>query len=57
MSKTLLYLNQAFVPQNVRMNVGTTIVFFNADVGHDHREIIVNGLTGSRVFDTRIIQL
>jgi plastocyanin len=47
-------INQAFVPQNVRMNVGTTIVFFNADVGHDHREIIVNGLTGSRVFDTRI---
>jgi len=47
-------INQAFVPQNVRMNVGTTIVFFNADVGHDHREIIVNGLIGSRVFDTRI---
>jgi hypothetical protein len=36
------------------MNVGTTIVFFNADVGHDHREVIVNGLTASRVFDTRI---
>ena len=36
------------------MNVGTTIVFFNADVGHDHREVITKGLTGSRVFDTRI---
>jgi len=47
-------INQAFIPQNVRMNVGTTIVFFNADVGHDHREVIVNGLTGSRAFDTRI---
>jgi plastocyanin len=47
-------INQAFIPQNVRMNVGTTIVFFNADVGHDHREVIVNGLTGGRVFDTRI---
>ncbi len=47
-------INQAFVPQNVRMNVGTTIVFFNADVGHDHREVIIKGLTGSRVFDTRI---
>src|SRR5215210_5418113 len=47
-------INQAFIPQNVRMNVGTTIVFFNADVGHDHRELIVNGPTGSRVFDTRI---
>lgn len=47
-------INQAFIPQNVRMNVGTTTVFFNADVGHDHREVIVNGLTGSRVFDTRI---
>ena len=47
-------IDQAFIPQNVRMNVGTTIVFFNADVGHDHREVIVNGLTGSRVFDTRI---
>jgi plastocyanin len=47
-------INQAFIPQNVRMNVGTTIVFFNADVGHDHREVITKGLTGSRIFDTRI---
>ena len=47
-------INQAFIPQNVRMNVGTTIVFFNADVGHDHREVITKGLTGSRVFDTLI---
>ena len=47
-------INQAFIPQNVRMNVDTTIVFFNADVGHDHREVITKGLTGSRVFDTRI---
>jgi plastocyanin len=47
-------INQAFIPKNVRMNVGTTIVFFNADVGHDHREVITKGLTGSRVFDTRI---
>jgi plastocyanin len=47
-------INQAFIPQNVRMNVGTTIVFFNADVGHDHREVITKGLTGIRVFDTRI---
>jgi plastocyanin len=47
-------INQAFIPQNVGMNVGTTIVFFNADVGHDHREVITKGLTGSRVFDTRI---
>ena len=47
-------INQAFIPQNVRMNVGTTIVFFNADIGHDHREVITKGLTGSRVFDTRI---
>ena len=47
-------INQAFIPQNVRMNVGTTIVFFNADVGHDHREVITKGLAGSRVFDTRI---
>ncbi len=47
-------INQAFIPQNVRMNVGTTLVFFNADVGHDHREVITKGPTGSRVFDTRI---
>jgi plastocyanin len=47
-------INQAFIPQNVGMNVGTTIVFFNADVGHDHGEVITKGLTGSRVFDTRI---
>ena len=47
-------INQTFIPQNVRMNVGTTIVFFNADIGHDHREVITKGLTGSRIFDTRI---
>jgi hypothetical protein len=25
-------INQPFIPQHVRMNLGTTIVFFNADV-------------------------
>jgi plastocyanin len=47
-------INQPFIPQNVRMHLGTTIVFFNADVGHDHREVITKGLTGTQVFDTRI---
>jgi plastocyanin len=47
-------INQPFIPQNVRMNLGTTIVFFNADVGHDHREVITKGLTGTQVFDTQI---
>ncbi|MDQ3867923.1 MAG: hypothetical protein M3250_00010 [Thermoproteota archaeon] len=47
-------INQPFIPQHVRMNLGTTIVFFNADVGHDHREVITEGQTGTQVFDTQI---
>ena len=47
-------INQPFIPQNVRMKLGTTIVFFNADVGHDHREVITKGQTGIQVFDTQI---
>jgi plastocyanin len=47
-------INQPFISQNVRMNLGTTIVFFNADVGHDHREVITKELTGTQVFDTQI---
>ncbi len=47
-------INQPFIPQHVRMNLGTAIVFFNADVGHDHREVITKGQTGTQVFDTQI---
>jgi plastocyanin len=47
-------INQPFIPQNVRMNLGTTIGFFNADVGHNHREAITKRLDNTQVFDTGI---
>jgi plastocyanin len=45
-------IDQPFIPQNVRINLGTTIGFFNADVGHDHREVITKGLDNTQLFDT-----
>jgi plastocyanin len=47
-------IDQPFIPQNVMMNLGTTIAYFNADVGHDHREVITKGLDNTQVFDTGI---
>src|ERR687887_2309991 len=46
-------INQPFIPQHVRMNLGTTIVFFNADVGHAHREILTTKANSAQIFDTK----
>ena len=46
-------INQPFIPQYVTINIGTTISFFNADVGHAHREILTNKANSARIFDTK----
>ncbi len=36
-------INQPYVPQNTVINAGTTVVWFNADVDHDHKITLANG--------------
>src|SRR5919198_3205954 len=46
-------INQPFIPQHVTINIGTTISFFNADVGHAHREILATKVNSAQIFDTK----
>ena len=48
-------INQAFIPKYVKLHLGTKIVFFNADVDHDHHVVITKGVNGTEVFDTGIL--
>ena len=48
-------INQAFIPKHVKLHLGTKIVFFNADVDHDHHVVITKGVKGTEVFDTGIL--
>lgn len=45
------FLNQHFVPDNVVVNTGTTVVWFNGDVGHEHT-IDVKDQGDNSVFNT-----
>lgn len=36
------FINQAYLPQNTIMSPGTTVVWFNADVDHDHKVTLTN---------------
>jgi plastocyanin len=48
------FLDQPFIPQNVILNLGTNIVWFNGDVGHDHNLVITNNSTGETVQETGV---
>ena len=48
------FLDQPFIPQNVVINKGTNIVWFNGDVGHDHNLIVTNNSTGGTVQKTGV---
>jgi plastocyanin len=37
------FINQPYVPQNAVINTGTTVIWFNADVDHDHKIMLING--------------
>lgn len=45
------FLDQHFVPENVVVNTGTTVQWFNGDAGHEHT-IDVKGSNGDTVFNT-----
>jgi plastocyanin len=45
------FIAQPFVPQNVVINPGTQVIWFNGDVGHEHN-IVVTDESNSAVFET-----
>ena len=45
------FLDQHFVPENAVVNTGTTVLWFNGDVGHE-RTIDVKDQQGNSVFNT-----
>jgi plastocyanin len=45
------FIAQPFVPQNVVINPGTQVVWFNGDVGHEHN-IVVRDANGVQLFET-----
>lgn len=53
--KELRVINQPYVPQNVVANTGTTIVWFNTDIPHNHQVSVV-GKNSNTVFDSGIIK-
>ena len=46
------FLDQPFIPQNIVLNSGTNIVWFNGDVGHEHNLIVTNNSTGENVYES-----
>ena len=48
------FLDQPFIPQNIVVNKGTNIVWFNGDVGHDHNLVVTNNSTGGTVHETGV---
>jgi plastocyanin len=49
--KEARFLDQHFVPENAVINTGTTVLWFNGDVGHE-RTIDVKDANGNSVFNT-----
>ena len=45
------FIAQPFVPQNVVINPGTQVIWFNGDVGHEHN-IVVTDESNNPVFET-----
>jgi plastocyanin len=50
--KDLRVINQPYIPQNAVVNVGTTVVWFNADAGHHHTITLVDNNTKNTVYDS-----
>jgi plastocyanin len=51
-AKDLRVINQPYIPQNAVVNVGTTVVWFNADAGHHHTITLVDNNTKNTVYDS-----
>jgi plastocyanin len=52
--KDLRVINQPYIPQNAVVNVGTTVVWFNADAGHHHSITLVDNNTKNTVYNSGI---
>ncbi|MFL6424737.1 MAG: hypothetical protein ACJ71R_14245 [Nitrososphaeraceae archaeon] len=50
--KDLRVINQPYIPQNAVVNVGTTVVWFNADAGHHHTITLVDNNTKNTVYNS-----
>jgi plastocyanin len=51
-AKDLRVINQPYIPQNAVVNVGTTVVWFNADAGHHHSITLVDNNTKNTVYNS-----
>jgi plastocyanin len=46
-------INQPYIPQSATVNAGTTVVWFNGDVDHDHKITLSNGANPENtIFDS-----
>ena len=52
--RELRVINQPYIPQNVIVNVGTTVTWLNGDAGHRHSITLLNNNTKNIVFNTGI---
>ena len=50
--RDLRVINQPYIPQHAVVNVGTTVVWFNADVGHRHSITLVDNNTKNIVYNS-----
>jgi hypothetical protein len=48
----LRVINQPYIPENVVVNVGTTVTWFNADVGHPHIITLIDNSSNNVVYDS-----
>lgn len=52
------HINQPYVPQNATVSKGTSVVWFNGDVDHDHKITLTGqgAIPGSQVFDSSVFE-
>ena len=50
--RDLRVINQPYIPQHAVVNIGTTVVWFNADVGHRHSITLVDNNTKNTVYNS-----
>jgi hypothetical protein len=50
--KELRVVNQPYLPRNAIVNTGTTVTWFNADVGHKHQLTLLDNKSGTVVYES-----
>ena len=50
--KELRVVNQPYLPRNAIVNTGTTVTWFNADVGHKHQITLLDNKSGTVVYES-----